>query len=826
MSWRSQPVQGGLLRFDRERGLNVLTRSAATRDLMREAPRSLQVGLLTPCNLACEFCYRDTTAPSKLTAPFLIDLLQRADAWGVLEVAFGGGEPLLFKGFDDLLRELHATTGLGLNFTTNGTQLTDARWAQLREYVGEVRVSAYPDNHYRATLRRLRGETVGVNWLVTPQNVALVEPFVHDALAVGATNVLLLGYKGGDLSLRLTRADLATLEAAVRRMRGLPIRLDICWYPHLEAVEHLFARADCGAGTEFLVITPDQAMQPCSFHHERIPFADFDELRAIWADLAARRSAARVGGCTRSDFVPVTELRPSAPEQFVWHARAGNNSGAWTIVARFCSDEEASSAAAALRELSRAHEIFLASSEGQAFLEANDYDGSIPTPPLRAFGEAHGFDWSQDGDGLWWEEDGCGAPVLTAGALGDTVVVYHPYCMGLPEEPLARFFRRVGAEHFGYFDGGVPRLVVEAKGDTDVVRRELEEFLARVSAARYPEDAGEPPWGSRVDDPRVPDDEDQSTELLDDKPKVDLRRGSVRLELQLANTFAGSVAIQAWLRRCGFTDISIAVASRLEPVTPVAPKIEPKTGLFGDVRPLAERAAELPDGELLELVFQSAHPMPSLEGRLRSIDADNFCTSALAAAEARWSRGVDVTYVLSWLLRLRGTDAAPLARAAKGRLLASPWVSSAFKGLAEALPESESFAIAEDWVRSASSWARAGERLMRLAVLANPRVLGLIEAYWDDADERLKPDSTWGALAHDSLLSWAEARSWLEGGPPHCRIALFALVHHAGIGVPERFAGPDEATLRSVLDEYPRPRTPHERRALAELAGNLEPLTR
>ena len=104
-TWREVPVDGGLLRFERDTGTNVLVRSEATRALRRQAPRSLQIGLLTPCNLACSFCYRDAAAPSFLTREFLLELLEQAAAWGVLEVAFGGGEPLLFKGFIELLRD-------------------------------------------------------------------------------------------------------------------------------------------------------------------------------------------------------------------------------------------------------------------------------------------------------------------------------------------------------------------------------------------------------------------------------------------------------------------------------------------------------------------------------------------------------------------------------------------------------------------------------------------------------------------------------------------------------------------------------------------------
>ena len=40
---------------------------------------------------------------------------------------------------------------------------------------------------------------------------------------------------------------------------------------------------------------------------------------------------------------------------------------------------------------------------------------------------------------------------MTVGAVGDSVVVYHPYCMGLPEQPFKQFFAKTGATEFGYW---------------------------------------------------------------------------------------------------------------------------------------------------------------------------------------------------------------------------------------------------------------------------------------------------------------------------------------------------------------------------------------
>jgi Radical SAM superfamily len=256
-SWKLQSVDGGILAFDRGRGLNCLVRNEHTVVVQRTAPRALQIGLLTPCNLSCDFCYRDTAAPSKLTADFLLDLLTKAANWGVLEVAFGGGEPLLFKGFVPLVRALHERTSLGINFTTNGTLLTPDLVRELGDAVGEIRVSAYPDNHYRQTLRLVAGGRAGLNLLVTPANLGLLDVIVMDAIHQGARNVLLLGFKGADATLHLSAIHLAQLRRAVLRLQHLPLRLDICWYPLLSDLPHLFPRGDCGAGDEFLVITPD-----------------------------------------------------------------------------------------------------------------------------------------------------------------------------------------------------------------------------------------------------------------------------------------------------------------------------------------------------------------------------------------------------------------------------------------------------------------------------------------------------------------------------------------------------------------------------------------
>jgi len=807
--WALQTVDHGLHAFDRACGQNILVRNRHTAGLQRTAPRVLQIGLLTPCNLHCDFCYRDTSAPSRLNAPFLLDLLTRAAQWGVLEVAFGGGEPLLFRGFVDMVEELHQATALGINFTTNGTLLREDLLAHLRGVIGEMRVSAYPDNRYRRSLLMARGMNVGVNWLVTPANVGMIEPFVYDFLERGARNVLLLGYKGRDSSLHLREQHFALLKQAVSGLQHLPLRLDVCWYPRLADLPHLFARTDCGAGDSFLVITPDRAVQPCSFHHERIPFETFADLQAIHAGLRSRRPATTTAGCTRAEF-----SRVESPSRSVgvwsWQGRSGNNSGDWTIVGRFREASDATKAAQALRELARAHEAFLTSPEGNQWLIANEYHGEKPTPPLRKFGEAHGFDWTRDDDGLWWEEDGAGAPVLTAGAVGQTVVVYHPYCMGLPEEPFRRFFGAVGAVDFGYWQYDRPHVVARARGNNPDATAALREHLALVGAAEYPSDVKTPPpWGAECTDRRVLDDEDRNARL--DKKEFHLEQAGDRLTLLLSfqKPFAGALALEAWLKRCGYSEITIAIEQPLDSLgAPVGPRKEPATNLFGDLRlgelrPLAERLASMTPPDIVETLFGFTYNVPdAMDQGIARIPPTELVRLGRACWARRRHQGTDVTMQALRVIEHVGPAASDWMRELWPILVAEHHqaLGLAVRCMAAALPKDEAFAMANTWFTTAREREDRKKCLQSFGNLHHQGTIELIEQWWATAPAN-EATLHWAPVAAMSEMKWADISRWLASGRPLSLIALGVLEQYVQRGLPPGYVRPSRQEFRRLLTE-------------------------
>lgn len=301
-------LDGAVLLFDRERGTNVLLDGDELADVRQVAPRSVQFGITNVCNLACRFCSRDTTAASAWTADEAFQVLAELAKAGVLEVAFGGGEPFAFPGFAELVARLHDETPLAVHATTNGLLLTPSRLAAVREKLGELRLSLYDDNDWRATIGRLVDARArfGVNLLVLPERLAALEALVFELVERGCRDVLLLSYNGADRAQHLSppeAEDLASRVSLLHRALGgrARISLDVCWGERMASVPRLLERADCGAGRDFLVLTSDKRLAPCSFHHRSVPIASAADVLRIWNDERGALSApSSIPGCARS----------------------------------------------------------------------------------------------------------------------------------------------------------------------------------------------------------------------------------------------------------------------------------------------------------------------------------------------------------------------------------------------------------------------------------------------------------------------------------------------------------------------------------------------
>lgn len=304
--WRVWELDGKLLRFHRETGLNQLISGAQTAHLRQRAPRFLHVAPTNACNKACAFCYRPPAAPDRWTFDGLLALARWAAGWGVLELTFGGGEPLLFDGFDELLRAIWRETPLCPSFTTNGLLLTPAFLRAVRGSYGQLQLSVYDDEAPLERIELLARERArfGLNVLVTPRRLRTLELDVLRWVRAGVRDVLLLSYKGRDAGLHLSPGQCRQLVASVTRLRrrfggAVTFKVDVCWRRRLEGLPQLLDAPDCGAADSFLSITSDRRVQPCSFHHQSAPFEAPEQLPAIYRRLREARPPAARQGCWR-----------------------------------------------------------------------------------------------------------------------------------------------------------------------------------------------------------------------------------------------------------------------------------------------------------------------------------------------------------------------------------------------------------------------------------------------------------------------------------------------------------------------------------------------
>jgi len=305
LMWRALDLDGEVLLFDRDTGTNVLIDNARTRGLVRAAPRMLQVALTNACDKSCSFCYRPMEAKNRWSFDDLLELARVCDHWGVLEIAFGGGEPTLFPRFPELLHAIWNETGMCPSFTTHGKRLTPELLGALRGAYGQLQVSVYDEDDTAGIVELLVAERArfGLNYLVTPTRVRSIEADVMSWVARGVRDILFLSYKGTDPTLHLSERETRMFDRSLAKLHELlpriALKVDVCWAGRLVEAPQLLNTPDCGANIDFLSLTSDKRVLACSFANQGIAFDSPSELPEIWRGLQNQRLAAPSPGCAR-----------------------------------------------------------------------------------------------------------------------------------------------------------------------------------------------------------------------------------------------------------------------------------------------------------------------------------------------------------------------------------------------------------------------------------------------------------------------------------------------------------------------------------------------
>lgn len=528
-------LDGAELFFERGTGLTIRHQGPSTAFRRLRAPRLVQFGITNACNLACGFCSRDVEAESAWTAGDAFSILAELAKAGTLEVAFGGGEPLAFRGFDALVERLHTETPLAVGITTNGVLLTEARLRNMAPHVSQFRVSIYEDNDWRRTLALLAREAVpfGANLLVTPDVLRSLDERVNDLVALGTRDILLLGYVGNDPALALASADEAALARQVivlaETLRGrADLKLGVCWGDRLTGVPRLAtsgtAIQDCGAGRDFVVIASDRSLAACSFHDVRLPITSAADVLEAWErhQVALGSASSRLGCARGPALVQLRDRRrPAAapspvPAVDAFHVHAAwssNNSGSYTLVGSFNDSDAARATGERLETLFRDMSAFYTDRDEQvrrltAAGETRIVLPDVETPAHRLFAAEGLAALPADFvDADSWPSNG-GSAEQNVLITGQQVIVHVGWTVTMPRA-LAELFFKAGARVDTEIDHAHHRLVVVARlyprtyGQTAEereanraalasVRAEVDALLRDQPAARWPGDEPTP----------------------------------------------------------------------------------------------------------------------------------------------------------------------------------------------------------------------------------------------------------------------------------------------------------------------------------------------
>ncbi len=243
------------------------------------------------CNLSCAFCYAGS-GPWREPEPVPAvrrRIVERLADWGVLEVAIGGGEPTVLPDLPELLAAIRAA-GMVPNVTTNGTIHRADVIEALAAHAGVVHLSADRSDRLdaargpgvfdrlRRTARELTaaGARIGVNLLLTPENVRDLRHSLDEAIGLGARAITLLRSKGEWARAHWPRFPSAgDLDAAAEAIRAFTAsRPAVRLYVHT-ALRGEWAGlgllddpepevAGCGGGQRHVAVTPEGDVFPCS----------------------------------------------------------------------------------------------------------------------------------------------------------------------------------------------------------------------------------------------------------------------------------------------------------------------------------------------------------------------------------------------------------------------------------------------------------------------------------------------------------------------------------------------------------------------------------
>lgn len=262
------------------------------------APESLHIELTTRCLLHCPQCYKAGTIAQDLPEEKLQNILAQAEELKVFQIAFGGGEPLLYPQLKQAVARVKAG-GMSCSITTSGTGLSEVFLQTLTlagldhmqvslngsvEDINRLSRDGYQEAIAALELLAEGDISFGINWVARHDNLRDLPQLLALAGKLQAGNLNILRHKPSTeepfKQHVLSTKEQEELAQIIQHHQGVKIKLDSA-YSNLLC--HLNGRAGhfsgCGAGRRFLAVDVDGCFRPCS----HVPMKeDGKDLAAYW----------------------------------------------------------------------------------------------------------------------------------------------------------------------------------------------------------------------------------------------------------------------------------------------------------------------------------------------------------------------------------------------------------------------------------------------------------------------------------------------------------------------------------------------------------------
>lgn len=281
-------------------------------------PELLDISLTDYCGYECSFCYKYTKNTTHLSLDNIISLLDQARDIGVFQVAYGGGNPNSHPDFLSILRETRARN-IVPNYTTNGSDLSDAILEASALYCGAVGLSFYNNETFFIALKKISdfGIKVNVHVLVTSHNIDYLTANIlsfPDSLK-NANAIIFLKYKPVGLQAQTNLAHFPALDnffaAVCRASRHIKIGFDSCFVDAVNSYMNIGSTfvEPCEAARFSCYVSERFKLYPCSFMENLVEGISMDEMSLadawrngpLFIKWRSTISSARCSDCVKFD---------------------------------------------------------------------------------------------------------------------------------------------------------------------------------------------------------------------------------------------------------------------------------------------------------------------------------------------------------------------------------------------------------------------------------------------------------------------------------------------------------------------------------------------